>query len=230
MHNQEEVNEDDDAQFLVDNLDEVEDYLALSSGVSAPTRAPIQADTVQADFIAFQSNEPVLLLDSCSTLNLIADRSMLHDIHQVDKTMHVRCNAGITTTNLMGWFGDFPEPVWYNPKGVANILSLFIMTKYYHVLLDSKKDNALIVLKPNGDTTRFVPTGKGLYAYSGPLDDQPTAWALVNTVDDVKQEYTKQEYRDAVLARKIQNIIMFPGVRAYTKIADSKLIANCPVG
>jgi hypothetical protein len=33
-----------------------------------------------------------------------------------------------------------------------------------------------------------------------------------------------------VLAQNIQNIIMFPGVWAYTKIADSQLIANCPIG
>jgi hypothetical protein len=33
-----------------------------------------------------------------------------------------------------------------------------------------------------------------------------------------------------VLAQKIQNIIMFPGVCEYTKLANSKLIANCLVG
>jgi hypothetical protein len=32
-----------------------------------------------------------------------------------------------------------------------------------------------------------------------------------------------------VLARKIQNILMFPGVRAYAKFANSQLIANCPI-
>ena len=51
----------------------------------------------------------------------------------------------------------------------------------------------------------------------------------VNTVDDNKEEYTKCEYHNAILASKIQNIIMFPGVWAYTMIVDSKLIANCPI-
>jgi hypothetical protein len=31
----------------------------------------------------------------------------------------------------MGYLGDFLEPVWYDPKGVADILSLFIVQKYY---------------------------------------------------------------------------------------------------
>jgi hypothetical protein len=88
----------------------------------------------------------------------------------------------------------------------------------------------LIVTNPNGHVSRFAPTGKGLYAYSGTSRDQSSAWALVNTVEDCKEEYTKHEYRDALLARKIQNIIMFPGVRQFTKIADSKLIPNCQIG
>jgi hypothetical protein len=205
--------DDDDAQFLVNNLDGVEDYLGFSFLFeSSKPVAALSFDGRQADFIAFQLGDPILLLDSCSTLNLISDESMLHDIHEVDKTMHVRCNAGVTKTNLMGWLGDFPEPVWFNPKGVANILSLYIMTKYYHVQFDSKQDNALIVTNPNGHVSRFAPTGKGLYAYSGTSKDQLSAWALVNTVKDRKEEYTKHEYRDALLAQKIQNIIMFPGV------------------
>ena len=40
----------------------------------------------------------------------------------------------------------------------------------------------------------------------------------------------KCEYCDAVLICKIQNIIMFPGVRGYTKIANLQLITNLPIG
>ena len=40
----------------------------------------------------------------------------------------------------------------------------------------------------------------------------------------------KCEYHDAILARKIQNILMFPSIRGFTKIADSQLIANLPIG
>ncbi len=44
-----------------------------------------------------------------------------------------------------------------------------------------------------------------------------------HTVDNHKREYTKREYHDAVLARKVQNIIMFPRVHEYTKITDSQI-------
>ena len=64
-----------------------------------------------------------LFLDSCSSTNLISTLSLLHNIHEVKTTLHVRCNAGVLSTNQMGYFRTYPEPVWYNPEGVANILS-----------------------------------------------------------------------------------------------------------
>jgi hypothetical protein len=140
-------------------------------------------DALQApDFIALQANHPTLLLDSCSTLNLLADESLLDNIHEVEHTMHVKCNAGVTSTNLMGRFGDFPdEPVWYNPNGVPNILSLYIMTKYYRVTMDTNKDNAMLVWKKDGLALRFALVGKGLYACTNLLKNDTSRWALIKT-------------------------------------------------
>jgi hypothetical protein len=56
MHAQGAVeDEDDDAQFLVDNLDKVEDYLGFScsSNADIPDTPTYWADTTRADFIAF---------------------------------------------------------------------------------------------------------------------------------------------------------------------------------
>jgi hypothetical protein len=181
------------------------------------------------DFVGYTGqggSDTTILLDSCSTVNLIANKSLLKGIHEVPTVMNVRCNAGVTTTNLQGWLGDFPEPVWYNPNGAANIMSLFVVKKYYRVQYDSAEQDVLRVTKPDGSIMLFTPTVKGLYA----MDNHLTGWAHVSTVTERKSEYTKREYRDAVLARKIQNILMFPGVQSYTKIADSRLIANCPIG
>jgi hypothetical protein len=64
--------------------------------------------------------------------------------------MRVRCNAGVRVTNLMAWMGSFPEPVWYDPNAVANILSLYTVKKYYRVQYDSHKDDAFIVSNKAG--------------------------------------------------------------------------------
>jgi hypothetical protein len=43
-----------------------------------------------------------ILLDSCSTVNLITNGDMLYDIKEVEWHMQVRCNAGMRSTNLQG--------------------------------------------------------------------------------------------------------------------------------
>jgi hypothetical protein len=149
----------------VDNLDEIpEEY----------SRAFVGHNTTAGG----SSLNNTLLLDSCSTVNLIMNKTLLHGIHMVPTTMHIQCNAGITSTNLKGWLGDFPEPVWYNPDGVANIMSLFMFKQHYRVWYDSEKQDALLVTKPSGWTMVFKPTTKGLYA----LADQATRWVHINTV------------------------------------------------
>jgi hypothetical protein len=110
----------------------------------------VNIDTLQANIVAFQLNESTLRLDSCSILNLLANSALVDDIHKVDKTMDVRCNAGITKTNLMGRFGDFPEPVWYNPDDVATILLLYIVSHYYWVTMDTNHDNTMYIMKNDG--------------------------------------------------------------------------------
>ena len=56
-----------------------------------------------------------LLLDSCSTTNLISNKSWLCDIHDDGTSILVRCNAGTITLTHKGYFGSYPEPLWYNP-------------------------------------------------------------------------------------------------------------------
>lgn len=89
------------------------------------------------------------------------------------------------------------------------------------------KEDAFIVTGPAGYPIEFAPTSKGLYAADDSSANQ--AWAFINLVDDVRQEYTKRKYRDAVKARRLQNIIMFPPVQKYQKIVDDGLARNCPV-
>ena len=72
-----------------------------------------------------------LLLDSCSTANLITNKALLHDIHTVDTSISICCNAGTITTNQKVYLSDYPTPVWYNPRGIANILSMQDVAQHY---------------------------------------------------------------------------------------------------
>jgi hypothetical protein len=59
-----------------------------------------------------------LLLDSCSTIDVMSNASLHHNIHCVKCPTWVHCNARQVQLDHQGY------PVWCIPKGVANILSL----------------------------------------------------------------------------------------------------------
>ena len=139
----------------------------------------------------------MLLLDSCSMVNLIANEWLLIDIHKVEHHMHVHCNAGVCSTNLMATLGCFPEPVWHDPDGVTNIMSLNSMKKYYKVEYDNMKEDAIIVMGHDGTVYHFEPHGKGLYAYKRPRN-HTTNWAFITTVKNKKDLYTQHEYKAAL--------------------------------
>ena len=135
----------DNAQFLLDNaanLDDIdEDHLQSSLGITDSCLQMLE----QANCL----NGNVLLINSCSSVNLICNSDLLHDIVTVDWHMRVRCNAGVRTTNQQGRLGNFPEPVWYNPKGVANILSLNSVKKHDRVTYDSAGSDTFVVTDAN---------------------------------------------------------------------------------
>jgi len=168
----------------------------------------------------------VLLIDSCSMVNLITNRDILHDVHEVEKPLRVRCNAGVRTTSLMGTLGSFPEPVWHDPNAVANILSLHMVKKYYWVTYDSEADDAFVITDEHGKGYLFTPTGNGLYAYCKNKDQD---WIFLNTVEANKAHYSKRAYNDAVQARWIQDIIMCPSTSQYHEITARNLLPNSPV-
>ena len=207
----------DNAQFLLDNaasnLDNDEDYSPPSVGTTDSCFQMLeQANRLDGN---------MLLIDSCSSVNLICNSELLHNIVTVDWHMRVRCNAGVRTTNQQGRLGSFPEPVWYNPKGVANILSLNSVKKHYRVTYDSAGSDAFIVTDTsNSLELHFKPTKNGLYALRGPSSDGEEKWSFVNTVADNKDMYTKREIRAATRARQVQNIMMFPSTRQLMDISD----------
>jgi hypothetical protein len=61
--------------------------------------------------------------------------------------------------------------------------------------------------------------------------DESQEWgmAFIMTVKDQMAKYTKQEYKEARQARRVQNIIGYPGVQEYQSILEKNIIQNIPV-
>ena len=167
-----------------------------------------------------------ILLDSCSSANLISDRTLLHNVHQAARPLVVHCNAGSVTLTKQGYFGSYPEPVWYNPNGLANIMSLNNVSKYYQLTMDTMSDPAILLHRSDGSNLRFTPNGKGLYHHS--LQDDVDAWAMVSTVAERADKYSKRALQATRTARRFQNIVMRPGKRDMMDIAITHL-RDCPV-
>jgi hypothetical protein len=91
-----------------------------------------------------------VLLDSQSTVNIFYNKDLLKDIKVTNRCMRVHCNVGWTVTNLIGRLPGYPGEVWYNPDGIANIISLADAEKYFPVCYDSAREKAFVVEKPDG--------------------------------------------------------------------------------
>jgi len=195
----------------------------LMSGVEGATSESPQFSFSQAH----GRNIPAtwILLDNQSTVDIFKNKALLSNIREVQGTMTVHCNAGTRVTKMQG---DLPGygTVWYDPKGIANILSLRQVRKKYHVQYDSGKDDAFLVTKPDGKQFRFMQSTGGLYV----LDTADSSGVvLVNTVADNTTRYTNADYSRAKQARELQIKIGRPSTKQFLKIIDRNLLKNCPV-
>jgi hypothetical protein len=64
-----------------------------------------------------------ILLDNQSTVDVFNNDKLLRNIRKSDTSMDIHCNAGVTSTDMVGDLPGYGK-VWYHPNGIANILSL----------------------------------------------------------------------------------------------------------
>ena len=131
-----------------------------------------------------------IIIDTGSTANIFCNRELLHDIHKVGRKLKVRCNAGVVELDEMGYFGDYPEPVWFNPNGIANILSHHNVNKHYYVEYLSGEEDRFIV-QMGEQKVEFLPTEKGLYFVDWNVVKQNGWVTMIQTVKGQKPNILK---------------------------------------
>jgi hypothetical protein len=165
-----------------------------------------------------------MLPDNQSMVDLFCNCKLFVNIFPSSTHMNVRCNARQCTTTMVG---DLPgySTVWYDPKSITNILSLKRAPETYHVAFDSKSGGSFIVTKPDGMVFEFKQSPGSLYF----LDTNNKETVLVNTVANIKTNYTNQDYLKAMQARQLQIMIGWPSTKHFIKIVTSNQLPNCPV-
>ena len=92
-------------------------------------------------------------------------------------------NAGVTTTNQVGDLKGVGA-VWYNPDGIANILSLSRTEEQY--LITYSKEGGFVIHKGDGTIRRFIESNRGMFyldvAKNRKRENGSEDTALLNTV------------------------------------------------
>jgi hypothetical protein len=168
-----------------------------------------------------------ILLDNQSTVHIFSNSELLKNIRTVDRRVSVQCNAGTTTTNMVGDLKGFGE-VWYHPHGIANILSMSLVENLYPVTYS--REHGFMVHKADGTVRKFVKSERGLFYMdvktNRKAEQYTSGTTLFHTVADKKTHYTNREYRAADLARKIQRMIGRPSLKDFLRIVDKNQLVN----
>ena len=221
----------DDADAIYSHLfcqpcvisEEVED----SNNNNTPNVVP---DVSYAHILSQSRGNPIdknwLLLDNQSTVHVICNPDMLSGIHKINRSMYIHCNAGVTSTNLVGELSGVGL-VWYHSEGIANIISLSKIRRTNRVTFDSHDDNVFRLYNKDGTTYRgFQESDHGLY-YSN-LKEQAVVMTAVETVEENKKKFSLLDRKRAKRARELQDILNIT-TKEMLSVIDNNHIPNCPV-
>lgn len=100
-------------------------------------------------FLLAQQLREVIIIDNASTCNLFCNDKMLHNIRAADLGVAVNTNGGPFGSMQVGTLSFYGD-VWYNPKGIANILSQDELEKTHLVTYDHVNHNYTVHKLNNG--------------------------------------------------------------------------------
>ena len=131
-----------------------------------------------------------ILLDSCSTINIVRNKDQLKDIEYTKNRVSINCNAGNLQVMQQGRMQGCSSLVWFHPDGVANIFSLLLIAKEFHITFNNGKEDCFYLHRHDGSRMAFHPTAQGLYRHvMEPSTNPGDLWSLVTTVSDKAHLY-----------------------------------------
>ena len=113
-------------------------------------------------------------------VHLFSQSDHVDNIRPTARPIHVHCNKGSLDTTLQADFSDMP--VYFDSRGIANVLSLYQLGQKFHVTYDSRDRGSVFKVHTTAGVVKFSPTAKGLHAII--LKENPdAALVLVNDAD-----------------------------------------------
>ena len=144
---------------------------------------------------------------------------------QSEDAIRVQCNSGV---KFMDRVSDLPGygTVWYEPTGIANIMSMSRGTKKFRVIFNSEGGNFFRMVLPDRRVI-FQLSPNGLYYFDA--SDRENSVLLLNMMSENKEGFTRREYNGAQEARRAMHLLGFPSEQEFENMVRSNMIVNCPV-
>jgi hypothetical protein len=165
------------------------------------------------------------------------NKEMLTNVQAADNPVKMITNAGskvITKQAEVLGFGT----VYYNSTIFGNIFEFSAMADKYRIVYDSAVEDAFLVHTENR-VIKFERTSEGLYAYQPHrsfYDEVVIAEAaakaksfLLSTVSENKEGYSRRQFEDAKVARRLYHAVGCPTVENFKFIFRQDIIKNYPV-
>jgi hypothetical protein len=176
-----------------------------------------------------------VLLDSESTASVFCNPNLVHDIRPSATTLTTFSNGGFQVTRQEATVRNFGR-VWFNPRSIANILSLADVRKICRITMDTSAEPAFSVHRSDGSLMKFKETENGLYVHdtadpagSNSISPPVVDYSLLATVAAHKAEFTRREIEGADRARELYHKLGRPSQQDFEAWINKGLIRNCPV-
>jgi hypothetical protein len=169
-------------------------------------------------------------LDTAATVMLIKEKDLLSNLRKVSQPIEIKAvNGECLTTDVVGDLFQF-GPAYYHPKAQINLVPLGELENKFKIHYNPKKD---FTVKLGSNNIRFKKRlfdekGNGLYVWDASDIIQKNI-VNVATVEENKLAYSKREYRDAELAKKLIRNLGFPSARQVIDMIQSGSILECPI-
>lgn len=175
-------------------------------------------------------DEDDYLCDNEANIRIVHSAKNLRNIRKASKPVKISGISGAVVATQVGdlWLKNvFIGEAYYHPESIANILCWYdLVERFKQASFDFKNNCFRVVLTPTKKKLVFQAKHK-LYVYSD--KDVNEATAMVQTVDNLKQQFTKREVEQAKLATEVSRRLGNPSEKDLNYAITHRLIKDCPI-